>query len=68
MKLLILAVIGFAIYYLFFRDGKISRKSSSSDDAESMVECEECSTFISVKDAVIVNGKYYCSKECAKVK
>ena len=32
-----------------------------------MVECQKCGLFISSKDAIIKNGKYYCSKECAEL-
>ncbi|OYY54949.1 MAG: hypothetical protein B7Y52_06500, partial [Sulfurovum sp. 28-43-6] len=26
--------------------------------------CETCHTYVTVKESIIVNGKYYCSREC----
>ena len=68
-KFLIFAVIMFIIYTLFFKKSapKKSTKRKSEDDGEIMVECCECSTFVSKDEAIIKNGKFYCSKECAGV-
>ncbi len=66
IKLLLLAVVVYVIYLFFFRDGGFSKKIDK-DDSETMVDCEKCGVYISVKDAIIKDGKYYCSKECAKL-
>jgi len=69
LKWLIFGVIVYAVYVLFFKEKNIASKDSKSfkkddNDSEEMVECCECGTFISSKEAFIKNGKFYCSKEC----
>ncbi len=66
MKLLLLGVVGYVIYFFFFKDGGFSKKINK-DDSETMVECEACDVYISVEDSIIKDGKYYCSKECASL-
>ena len=66
LKFIILVGILYGIYYLFFRKPVISagKKSDIKKDSETMVECKECKAFVSVNEALIVDGKYFCSKEC----
>jgi len=74
-KLLIFAVIIFIVYTLFFKNSRgnvqdktKTRKRDNKNDSDTMVECKKCSVFVSEKDAIIKDGKFYCSKECAGVK
>ncbi|MBL3520048.1 hypothetical protein H0A43_06145 [Arcobacter lanthieri] len=64
-KLLGLIIVGFLIYIIFF---KKSRKSDIKKDdkliSDEMVECPTCKTFVSQKEAIVSNGKFYCSKDC----
>ncbi len=62
--LALVAVLAF-IYFAFFRK-KITKKEIK--DSETMVECAECSTFLSTKEAIIKNNNFYCCKECAGAK
>ena len=69
LKWLILGAIIYAVYVLFFKSKSVASKDSKTSkkddvDSEEMVECCECGTFISSKEAFIKNGKFYCSKEC----
>jgi len=72
-KLLVIVLVLGAIYYLFFRKPKKVEKNDESNqtkkpknsDGEIMVECAKCGTYISAKEAIIKDGRYYCSKECA---
>lgn len=66
MKLLLLGVVGYAIYFFFFKKNGLSYKQEN-DDSETMVECASCGMYVSVRDAILKEGKYYCSKECAKL-
>ncbi len=59
--LLIAAVIG-GIYYFFIK----KKPTLADNETDTMIECDKCGTFVSNKEAIIKNGKYYCSKECAK--
>ncbi len=74
-KLIILSAIIYGIYILFFRDGNLiekmsekNKKPSSDEPVDTVVECKKCGVFISIKEAVIKDGKYYCSNECAGIK
>ncbi|WP_418187372.1 PP0621 family protein [Aliarcobacter lanthieri] len=64
-KLLGLIIVGFLIYIIFF---KKSRKYDIKKDdkliSDEMVECPTCKTFVSQKEAIVSNGKFYCSKDC----
>ena len=60
LKLLLLAAVIGGIYYFF-----IKKKPQIPKETETMVECQKCGTFVSNKEAIIKDGKYYCSKECA---
>ncbi|MDD3324373.1 MAG: PP0621 family protein [Sulfurospirillaceae bacterium] len=65
MKILIFIAILVIIYMVFFKKTKGKEKKI---EGEAMVECEKCSTFVSDKEAIIKDGHFYCSKECAGVK
>jgi len=60
LKILLLTFIGFLIYIIFF---KKSRKNNEQI-SDLMVECPSCKTFVSQKEAIVSNGKFYCSKDC----
>lgn len=72
-KLLVIALVIGAIYYLFFRkpskaadnSGAANGKKEDKKLDDVMVECAKCGTFVSSKEAIIKDGRYYCSKECA---
>ncbi len=62
-----LAVI-FLVYLVFFkkiRETKIKDKRNE-EITDTMIECPTCKTYISKDDAILSNGKYFCSKECIK--
>ena len=71
-----IAVIG-AIYYFLIKKPQVTQKRQERAEAEKgkpkkdeeiMVECDKCGTYVSSHEAIIKNGVYYCSKECAGVK
>ena len=67
LKLLIFAAVGLFIYKFF--GGKLptlGRKNPHEKklDEDTLVECETCHTYVTVKESIIVGGKYYCSQEC----
>jgi len=65
--LLVIGVIA-VIYFLFVKKrpavahGTPSQTKAVDDDT--LVPCENCGTFISIKEAFIKEGSYYCSKSC----
>ena len=74
VKFLMLIIIFFIIYIVFFKKSApknvTKRKNSNkkTPSGEIMMECEKCHTFVSENDAIIKDGKFYCSVECAGVK
>jgi len=66
LKLLIFAIVAVMIYKFF--GGKLPTIGRSATqkklDDDTLVECEECSTYVTVKESMVVHGKYYCSNEC----
>jgi len=71
IKGLMLAGIFFVIYIMFFKkspkevQSKRRSKKKSAPKGDIMMECERCETFVSEDEAIIKDGKFYCSKECA---
>jgi len=72
VKLLIFVAVVFLIYIFFFKNKrkeeiKESKKHTKNLEGETMVECAKCATFIADKDSIIMDGAFYCSKECARL-
>ena len=67
LKLLIFAVVAVLVYRFF--GGKlpsIGRTAAQKKlDDDTLVECAKCDTYVTVKESIMVQGKYYCSDECA---
>ena len=68
LKLIILAIAGVMIYKFF--GGKLptigsKTKEEKKLDEDTLVECSKCKTYVTVKESVLINGKFYCD-ECAK--
>ena len=70
MKYLVVIGVIWAVYYFFIKKQPISqnsyKKNNTKDNANDMVECETCGTYVEIDEAIISNGKYYCSKECVR--
>lgn len=65
--LLILLIVG--VYVLFFRNKERKETKTPKQRQDSiMLECAECGTYVSSEEVIVKDGKYYCSKECAKLK
>ena len=68
LKLIVFAAIGIFIYKLM--GGKLptvpkksSKQKTKQPEGDTLVECSKCGTYISIKEATLINGKYYCD-EC----
>jgi len=77
LKILITVAVIAGIYFFLIKKPKVAKKRQEraedekhkpKDDEDIMVECEKCGTFVSSKEAIIVDGQYYCSKSCAGVR
>lgn len=71
LKIALFVAVLFLIYIFFFKNskkGEMNKKSSKKVlEGETMVECKACSTFISHNEAIIKDGQFFCSKECARL-
>ncbi len=68
IKLVIVALIVYAIYFVLFKKPAIQKKSKQENiDSETMLECAKCGAYVSSEEAIIKDGKFYCSKECASL-
>lgn len=47
---------------------KTASRKGKNEDVETVVECHKCGVYISVDEAILKDGYYYCSKECAEIK
>ncbi|MDR0664087.1 MAG: hypothetical protein LBF86_00995 [Helicobacteraceae bacterium] len=64
LRIALLALLLGAIYFFFFR----SRLKPSKNDAIDMIKCAKCDAYIAADEAIIKNGKTFCSKKCAEAK
>ena len=70
LKIVAVIIVAFLVYILFFKKNRekdiITKKNEQIEDE--MVECPTCKTYVSQKEAILSNGKFYCSKECLENK
>ncbi len=70
-KILVLILVLIAVYYIFFnksskkKSKKVDKNKKKEINSETMLACTKCNVYVSAKDAIIKDGKYYCSEECA---
>ena len=67
--LVVIGVIAF-IYYVFIKKKPIQKSADAqkkeTTKANEMVECSKCHIYCELDDAILSNGKYYCSDECLR--
>ncbi|WP_299548529.1 PP0621 family protein [uncultured Helicobacter sp.] len=66
LKWIIFALCIVGIYFFFFRKPKAHINNQEHKKDSIMLECTKCATYVSSDEAIIQDGKYYCSKECSK--
>lgn len=67
----ILTIVLIVVVYFFFikkrpLSNEAGKNQKKSDKTDEMVECEECGTYVSLDEALIRDGEYFCSNECLK--
>lgn len=64
LKLLLLAGVLAAVYFVFFKKkGSLSSPSDAPGD-DAMIPCSRCGTYVQTKEALLKEGRHYCSREC----
>ena len=66
LKLVVFLGVLFLIYTFLFKKKRVSNNQTQNDETDIMIECPTCGTYISKDEAILSNGKYYCSKECIR--
>lgn len=67
LKIAAFIAVLFVVYLVFFkknRDSVVKQNKKNEEIEDVMVECPTCGTYVSKKEAILSNGKYFCSKEC----
>ena len=70
MKLLVLGLVIYVVYIMFFKTKEVSgakpkqQKSNTDTEVNDLIRCESCGVYMELDDAIVSNGKYYCSREC----
>jgi len=68
-KFLVFVAVIYFVYRFFFkksREGNLKNKNKDDEITDTMVECPTCGTYVSKDEAILSNGKYFCSRECLK--
>lgn len=66
LKLLLLIGVVLVVYTFFFKKKSLPSESDNLSQEDAMIPCARCNTFVSPKEALIKEGKHYCSHECMK--
>jgi len=71
LKALLVGVVIYIVYIMFFKQKSVKnrqrnekKQEQSSAPTNEMVECAHCSVYVEISEAILSNGKYYCSNEC----
>lgn len=72
LKIIAIIVVLFLVYLIFFKKGRekeVGQKDKATEKiTDEMVECPSCGTYVSQDEAILSNGKFFCSKECLENK
>ena len=70
LKIVAVIIMALLVYIVFFKRNReremFAKKNEKITDV--MVECPTCKTYVSQKEAIVSNGKFYCSQECLENK
>ena len=71
LKIAAVLVVLVLVYILFFKknreqDTSLKKSKKKQEETDVMVECPSCGTFVSKKEGILSNGKFFCSQECLK--
>jgi len=70
-KILAVLAVLFLVYIVFFKKNREESLKNKRDDkykeiSDTLEECPTCGTFVAKDEAILSNGKYFCSRECLK--
>jgi len=67
-KVLVFGVVAYLVYSMFFKKNREKNVKEHNGEyiEDTMDACPTCGTYISKDEAILSNGKYFCSQECLK--
>ena len=70
LKVVLIIALLFLVYVFFFKKNREKNIFDKKNEkiVDEMMECPTCKTYVSQKEALVSNGKFYCSKECLENK
>ena len=66
-KILLLAGLAYVVYLVFFKKSSLlqpKNKEEKNETVDDMIECAHCSTYVTQDEAILSQGKYFCSQTC----
>jgi hypothetical protein len=72
-RLIILLLLAYLIFFtisrFFFasRTNRLKRSEERSDQAQELVLCRHCQSYVPETEAVSSRGHYFCREECARL-
>ena len=70
--LLVIGVIAF-VYFVFIKKSTPLKQANedeapkrNKEEVDEMVQCAKCGIYVELDEAIVSNGKYFCSQECLK--
>lgn len=66
LKIIIFGVVAYFVYAMFFKKNREKNVKDNNGEyiEDTMDACPKCGTYISKDEAILSNGKYFCSKKC----
>ena len=73
LEILLISLLIYMVYAKFFKKPREPKKAEGKSQFKKsgdsvMIACAKCGTFAESLDSIAVDGKFYCSKECAGVR
>lgn len=67
---IVIGVLIALVYFIFIKKkplaGENQKKKNDKLNDDDMVECKKCGTYITLNEALLKEGQYFCSDECLK--
>lgn len=67
---IVIGVLIALVYFIFIKKKPLASESTKKKadklNDDDMVECKKCGTYITLNEAKLSEGQYFCSDECLK--
>lgn len=66
LKWLLVIALVWLVYNFYFKKKTVTQNNPQDLKENDMVECATCKVYVTIDEAILSDGKYYCSKECLR--